>query len=370
MLLKTFVVNFLVFIAQGNLIHPDDETRESKVMQSSAEISPAIEVCEYQTYRLPNDTIPLKYDITIRTDIHQGVMAFNGIVRIHIRVVQTTNVITLQYRDLTISTANLYATDGSVMFLNIPFQLIQSQEFLKINLPFGIFAGNEAIVEVLYNGTIRSDGLGIFARYYEDDDGNAHWYATTQFEIDFARHAMPCYDEPAIRAPMQLTLIHGSNYHAVSNTRVNSTTSFIPGLSRTLFEPTPPVQTYLLAFLVSDFKYKGINDSRVEQKVYAKPSSIDNGEGDFALTVVTPILEKLEDNLGVNYPLNKMDHVAVRDFIFGAMENIGMMNYVERALLYQETNKVYDQEFQKKLIIRIVAHELWVLIRGMFEEYL
>ena len=40
------------------------------------------------------------------------------------------------------------------------------------------------------------------------------------------------------------------------------------------------------------------------------------------------------------------------------MENIGMMNYVERALLFDFNLRANEQEDRKKLIIRIMAHEL------------
>lgn len=294
-----------------------DFYRESKFLQSHQFTSTTDDI-NFPTYRLPNDSIPLKYEITLRTDIHEGKFEFTGNVRIQIKIVEPTNVITLKYRQITITQVEMFSQDGLLLSSNVPFELIESREFLRILSPQNLFTDQIYSFRIIYNGLIRDAGLGIFRGNYNDDDGNVHWYATTQFEIDEARHAMPCYDEPGIRAPMQLTLIHGPPpYHAVSNTPVLQTGPFGTGYHRTIFEETPSIQTYLLAFLVSDFKHVTYNGTRVQQKVYAKPSSIDKGEGDFAITIMGPILDKHEENLGVNYPLDKMDHVAIREFIFG-----------------------------------------------------
>ncbi|KAG4075971.1 hypothetical protein HA402_003797 [Bradysia odoriphaga] len=198
--------------------------------------------------------------------------------------------------------------------------------------------------------------VDFIAGSYVNTDGVTVWYATTQFEIDDARHAMPCYDEPGIRAPISATLRHGRTYSAVSNTDVESTTEDGDYLI-TKFLQTPRIQTYLLAFLVSDFEYVNATNTRIPQKIYARSELIRNGFGDFAASVVGPILQGLEDHIGVDYPITKMDHAALSLFNFGAMENIGLITYTENGLLLDPNTAPASQESRRMSITRLIAHE-------------
>lgn len=275
------------------------------------------------TYRLPNNSIPLSYDLMLTTDVDKGLSNFTGAVKIHIKIVDVSQEIILHYRQTTIDVINLLSVDGTTLIAaDLSYEQIPVYEFLVVTLPNTLNPDDELVLEILYTCEHRSDGGGFYRASYTNANGATVWYATTQFEIDDARHAMPSYDEPGIRAPITVAIKHGRTFTAVSNTDVESRTDdgdyYI-----TKFFTTPRIQTYLLAFLVSDYEYVDAVNTRIPQKIYARPQLIESGYGDFAATVVGPILRGLEENLGVNYPITKMDHAALTLFNFGAMENIG-----------------------------------------------
>jgi len=81
---------------------------------------------------------------------------------------------------------------------------------------------------------------------------------------------------------------------------------------------------YLLAFTVA--RYGSLTsplDSRF--KVWARPDFVRAGE--YANQVAPQVVEYMEEFTGFDYPLPKMDEITVPDFVFGAMENWGLITY-------------------------------------------
>ena len=98
----------------------------------------------------------------------------------------------------------------------------------------------------------------------------------------------------------------------------------VPGTENviTKFEKSPPFQTYLVAFVISDFK--SLDDLKalpVPQRVFTTPTKIT--EASFALEHGVKVLEAFEKYLKVDFLLPKMDQISIPDFASGAMENFG-----------------------------------------------
>lgn len=81
------------------------------------------------------------------------------------------------------------------------------------------------------------------------------------------------------------------------------------------------MSTYLVAFVVSDFK-KNTNGSF---SVWTRESAINQTA--FSLRIGPAILKYYEDFFQIKFPLPKIDMVALPDFSTGAMENWGLITY-------------------------------------------
>lgn len=84
------------------------------------------------------------------------------------------------------------------------------------------------------------------------------------------------------------------------------------------FEQTPPMSTYLVAFVLTDFQcISNFSANNIRVSVCGRPEAMNKGEGDFALDVGTHVITYFEQSYNVPYPLSKCDHFAIPDFSAG-----------------------------------------------------
>lgn len=312
---------------------------------------------ESMSFRLPNDTIPIHYYVSLATDIHDnGNSSFSGRVRITIRVVEETSVITLHSRQHTITRIDLFnyteePIEPPLIEENIAPISIDDFEFVQIPTSAPLAVNQQYIIEIYFNNTLRDDNSGFHRSFYNTTQGETRWLATTQFEATGARHAFPCYDEPRFRATFTIDIEHDSSYNAISNWPVDAIVPVIgTNHSITTFVETYAMPTYLIGFVVSDFEFVEAGN----QRVYAKPESIASGEADFALADGVRILQICEDLWGVPYTPPKVYQVAIPDFAAGGMEEWGLLTYREEVLLFNnQTASLRNQES----VLRLMSHE-------------
>lgn len=264
------------------------------------------------TYALPNETFPLRYDLWIKTDIDKGQFNFSGRVRIRLKVQQATHQISLHYRDIDVSTVTLIEQNSIAVSRKLNFYFDDVKELLHIKLPSKVTSNETILIEINYTGTLRDDLRGFHRLSYMNHDNQTVWLAATHFEATYARNTFPCFDEPAIRAVISLEVEHDDSYHAISNMPVNSRNR-ISGTSHviTRFEDTPPMQTYLIAFVISDFSYVEVSGGKTPQRIYARSAVIQGGKCDLVAQNLLAIINICEDYFGIPHPMPKLDHVAL-----------------------------------------------------------
>ncbi|MDO4507997.1 MAG: M1 family metallopeptidase [Candidatus Saccharibacteria bacterium] len=208
-------------------------------------------------------------------------------------------------------------------------------------------------VEIGYHGSLSENMQGAYLSTYEYN-GGLETIVATQFESHYAREAFPCIDEPAAKAVFELSITTPDLEDLVlANTpileeRVDS------GLKTVIFEPTPRMSTYLLAWVMGRFHGKTIkNEHGVEITTYVALNQ-DIEAVDFANEVAARSLEFFDDNFGTPYPLPKLTQVALPDFEAGAMENWGLVTYRESMLIAGKTATLGT----KKSVALVIAHEL------------
>ena len=120
---------------------------------------------------------------------------------------------------------------------------------------------------------------------------------------------------------------------AISNTAiVRETILSGTGTKEVVFADTIKMSTYLVAFIVGEFE--GTDPVYVGQtplRVWAVPGKRHLAR--FGQEVGAASLRFFSDYYQYPYPGDKLDLIAIPDFAFGAMENLGAITYRETALL-------------------------------------
>ena len=278
----------------------------------------------------------------IHWEINDSELSFKGHVVILGSIESKSNTVTLHAHHLSLDKALVNGLEAEI-------ETDQENELLTLKTETEISGDIE--IEIDFNGDITQNMHGIYPSFYEEN-GQKKVIIGTQFESHHARQAFPCVDEPAAKATFDVSITTRESAVVLGNTDAASKTQK-NGLQTSVFETTPVMSTYLLAFVIGDIVENSAKTARgVKVSMWTKPDII--GQTDFALDVAIKVLDYFEEYFDIEYPLKKYDNVALPSFSAGAMENWGLVTYRESGLIVDEKN---TSTAMKQYVANVVAHE-------------
>ena len=224
---------------------------------------------------------------------------------------------------------------------------------LKIDL--SLLKPNESnTLKILFSGDYNHNGVGLH-HYIDPSDKKEYLY--TQFEPYDCNRLFPVFDQPNLKAILDLKVIAPKEWIVLSNAhekeifdfnkeKCKEKISLCPESLNHLFEnhsienknyhtyifnATPRISSYLYAlcagpyYCIENKKY----EFRVPLRLFMRESLKDCGEPDEIFRVTIAGMKFYEDYFGVPFQFDKYDQIFCPEYNMGAMENVGLITLNE-----------------------------------------
>jgi aminopeptidase N len=303
---------------------------------------------------LPKTVRPLAYRVNLKPDVsnltqadHNGDIEFQAEEEIDIEFLRPADTITLNAVALSFESSDV-ALDGELA-IDVIFN--KAKPTADIRFAHDFAAGTHKLT-ILYSGKIVPQPHGLYYADYETPSGKRRMLVT-QFEATNARRMFPCWDEPVFKATVQLSAELPASFRAISNMPVIREEAAGEGKKKVFFAVSPKMSSYLTALIAGEFgNISGIAGA-ADIAVYA-PAGRET-LGAYALNAAMKLLPYYNDYFGVDYPLPKLDLIAIPNFAATAMENWGAITYIDSSLLFDPKDSTQSTKDQ---IFEVVAHEM------------
>eukprot|EP00761_Pharyngomonas_kirbyi_P000685 gb/GECH01000685.1/.p1 GENE.gb/GECH01000685.1/~~gb/GECH01000685.1/.p1 ORF type:complete len:431 (+),score=112.09 gb/GECH01000685.1/:1-1293(+) len=242
----------------------------------------------------------------------------------------------------------------------ISSHLLIVEEDKKATLEFNnkVLTYGQAEIILSFKGKLGFEtGQGLYS---------ANSIVATQFEPNFASRVFPCFDSPALRSRVKLTLsipeyIDG----VVANMPKSNTVKVGKGVVKHVFEESPAMPVYLIAFafgeleenITAEFESNIDDNPRKIPVRLLTPKNEQRFPCDHVLQKTVQTLQLCEAYFNCSYDLPKLDIVAVPKLCLGGMENWGCI-LINVAAGYRLSTEQKQKNFDD-LIVHEVIHQ-WI----------
>lgn len=213
---------------------------------------------------------------------------------------------------------------------------------------------DDNVIKIDFTAPIATAGKA-FTRFEDKDDGKEYIY--TLFVPMDANMAFPCFDQPDLKAQFYLRVLAPEEWVVISNSDVENLYSSEPGRRLTIFEPTPPISTYLFAFAAGPF-------ARVHPRpdlpgLYVRESKLKRAqeEGEEVQQITKKGMEYLAEYFDQPFPFSKYDMVMIPGFAYAGMEHAGATFLREESILFRTAPTHSDRLNRDILLLHELTHQ-------------
>lgn len=215
---------------------------------------------------------------------------------------------------------------------------------------------NELVIEM--DAIFSKNGEGL---QYSVDPADQEVYLYSQCAPALTRHMYACFDQPDLKATFTLTATVPNHWEAISNSPVESKTEAGSNDTTWRFFPTARLSTYITAFIAGPYHHvhdEYVGEKKIPLGIYCRKSLAPHLDPEVIFKVTKQGFKYFENVFGLAYPFEKYDQIAVVDYNWGAMENVGAVTFKEELFVYRSkvTERLY--KYRANTILHEMSH-MW-----------
>ena len=198
-------------------------------------------------------------------------------------------------------------------------------------------------LEIEHEGIYSHSGEGLH-RFVDPADNEVYLY--TQFETGDARRMYACFDQPDQKATFTISTITPKHWEVISNYGIESSKEVDGDRKHIQFAKSQVISTYVTAIVAGAYssvhdEYKG--EKTIPLGIYARKSFFQHVDAANIFEVTKQGFAFFEKTFGLAYPFGKYDQIAVAEYNWGAMENVGCVTFHEDVLIFR--SKVTERSY-------------------------
>ena len=305
---------------------------------------------------LTADILPTLYTITLDTNFQTW--RYTGYEEIYINVARDTEDLVMHSTVAVVITELRVSHNTRYISATFKKRRNAAKDVVVYHLSEKLKKNAHYVLHIKFNGEVSKKLTGYYRTGYIDKSTKKYIKMTgTHLSPDKSRTVFPCFDEPQFRAKFKLITIHPSILSAISNMPVKNTKSLTNGRTQTEFHATPPMSTYLLAWVHHNFVSATVTVDGVRISHWIRPHYKDRAKEKAVL--IGKAIHYFNNFFGLKYPLPKLDSIGIPNYLVGGMENWGLITMKEETSLSTPESRYGKRELSYRLLLTHEVSHMW-----------
>jgi len=314
-----------------------------------------------RTLHFVNSPDNIKYNLFLK--LKKG-DTFEGSVHIEAQLQKADSDLFIDYAGTIIKEVNI---NGTKVPTNDNYESERNLRFIP--LPAEHLKEGKNDIRISFANVYTNDRVGLHS--FVDTDG--HQYLYSQGEAYGTNKIFPCFDQPNLKAELNVVAATPKDWIAVSNEPVSKeltdkldVKTYLSEEDQkeyylTAFLPTPRISTYLYAFGAGAYDTITCEDryNNIPMACYVRKTltSYLKKQADEIFDILKETIKFYETYFNYPYPFSKYDYLFYPECYFGGMENPGLVVIVDSLIWKEEVT--LDRNTRRVTLFTHEAAHMW-----------